>query len=148
MIRLSTGTALLLLSTLTACSALPPDLQESLNDMRGSMPEPLRGDAKPLKDYPTASVAGSWSDRNTPELSVTGTQNGSSFTLSREGIVNERRIRQRIEGTVEGRALVAKRTMYDANELRPSYDECSGAVSEDNQRIRLTCGNTTMNFDR
>ena len=139
---------ILALSVLTGCSALPSEMQESLNDMRGSLPGPLRGDAKPLKDYPTATISGTWTDRLTPELAVQVTQNGANFTLSREGVVNDRTIRQRIEGTVDGRAVTAQRTIYDANELRPQYDECSGAVSEDNQRFRITCGNESLNFEK
>jgi len=116
-----------------------PEAKESLQDLRGTLPKALRGDAKPLEEYPVPSLSGSWADKDFPQLKLRLTQSGNKFTVNRDGDRGKVIVREQIRGTMEGRAVTATYINNDPNKIRPVKGKCSGAVSVDSTRIQLTC---------
>ena len=130
--------------------------KESLEDLRSVLPKPLRGDAKPLDEYPVPTLAGSWVDKDFPQLKLRLTQSGNKFTVNRDGDRGKVVVREQIRGTMRGRAVEAIYINNDPNKIRPVKGDCSGSVSKDSTRIQLVCtggndfssGSYPLNFHR
>lgn len=147
------GAALLTVITmLTGCSSLSPEAQESLGDIRGSLPKFMRGDAVPLEEQPMPSIAGKWVDNDFPELVLKMNQSGDTLRINRDGTRQGIVIVEQINATLKGRAIKAKFINNSPKQIRPTSGKCVGAVTKDSQTIRLTCtykGNTfPLNFSK
>ncbi|MBX2885764.1 MAG: hypothetical protein KTR32_37760 [Granulosicoccus sp.] len=123
----------------SACSSLSPEARESLQDLRGALPKPLRGDAVPLEEQPLPVLGGQWEDKNFPMLSLKLAQSANKVTINREGNRYEIQVVERINATLTGRSIKAKYINNSPNQIRPTSGSCSGSVSKDSQTIRMTC---------
>lgn len=127
------------MSTITGCSSLSPETQESLEDIRGSLPGFLRGDAVPLEEQPMPSIAGKWTDNDFPELTLRMKQSGDKLTINRDGKRYGIQVVEQINVLMKGRALEATFINNSPQQIRPTSGKCTGAVTKDSQTIRLTC---------
>jgi hypothetical protein len=124
---------------ISSCSSLSPEMQESFQDLRGSLPKPLRGDALPLEEQPMPTLSGTWSDKDFPMLSLKLQQSANQFTIDRQGERYGIQVVERIRGELKGRAIEARYINNDPDQIRPTGGDCSGSVTKDSETIRLTC---------
>lgn len=125
----------LLLLAGSACSVLPEDI-------RASLPESMRGDVQALSDYPTPNLAGSWQDKDFPELAIRLQQTGSEFTMSRKGDYRGIPVDETYTGSLDGRAVKMNFSALDEGNVRPRKGHCFGVVSKDSSSMQLTCEGT------
>ena len=125
--------------SLSGCSSMSPEMQESLKDVRGSLPKPLRGDAIPLEEQPMPSLSGEWTDKDFPMLTLTMRQSGNKFTVDRKGERYGKQVVERIRAELNGRAIKARFVNRDPNQIRPTGGDCTGSVTKNSKIIRLTC---------
>jgi len=122
-----------------SCSSLSPEAQESLSDIRSSLPGPLRGDNVPLSEQPMPTLSGNWVDKNYPDLVLNVKQSGNAVSISRTGTRNTLKVTEAIELQLNGRAAKGKYTNRDPNQIRATSGTCHGSVSKSSQAINLTC---------
>lgn len=129
-------TAMLFIS---GCSSFSPEVQESLQDVRGSLPKFLRGAAVPLEEQPMPTLSGQWSDKDFPTLNLSLIQSGDKLTIRRTGERYGIKVVERIRASLTGRAIEASFINEDPNQIRPTRGSCIGSVTLDSQTIRFTC---------
>lgn len=140
-----TVSVLVLTIAIASCSSLSPEAQESLSDLRSTLPGPLRGDNVPLTEQPMPTLSGNWVDKNFPELALSLKQSGSAVTINRTGTRNTLKVTEEINLQLNGRAAKGKYVNRDPNQIRATSGSCNGSVSKNSQAINLTCtygGNT------
>jgi hypothetical protein len=141
-IRCKLGLSLMLITTAilsVSCSSLSPEMQESLEDIRGSLPGPLRGDAIPLEEQPMPTIGGLWLDQDFPQLTLKLNQAGDNLTINRDGERYGIQVVERIDVLLKGRAIEAKFVNNSPDQIRPTSGSCTGAVSKDSQSMRMSC---------
>lgn len=126
------ATMLVILVSLSSCSALPEDI-------RATLPESMRGDVRALTDYPTPQLEGTWKDKDFPELSISMSQDANAFSFTRDGSHRGIAVDARFQGTTEGRSLKMTSSAKYSGQVRPVMGKCFGVVAKDSQSIQLTC---------